>query len=165
MIVASSSSSLCLPANLARGRLTRLIYVAQHFLQIIVNRPRIRAPDEGEVRVVDVKSVILPRSMAHEPHSLMMNDRCKCGTFQSVFFSIRPDASVRRNSLVAPWVRIVRSSQGPGAQKHRSQFSNFPTAGWPHGVQLSFRVYTRCESTTLVYISVSGYHPRKFRGC
>jgi len=86
MIVASSSSSLCLPANLARGRLTRLIYVAQHFLQIIVNRPRIRAPDEGEVRVVDVKSVILPRSMAHEPHSLMMNDRCKCGTFQSVFF-------------------------------------------------------------------------------
>jgi len=86
MIVASSSSSLCLPANLARGRLTRLIYVAQHFLQIIVNRPRIRAPDEGEVRVVDVKSVILPWSMAHEPHSLMMNDRCKCGTFQSVFF-------------------------------------------------------------------------------
>lgn len=32
MIVASSSSSLCLPANLVRGRVTMLIYVAQHFL-------------------------------------------------------------------------------------------------------------------------------------
>lgn len=60
--------------------------------------------------------------LAHEPQSLMMNDRCKCVVGLSVRpFSMRANASVRRSSLVASglvdaptslpcWVRIVRST-------------------------------------------------------
>jgi len=145
----------------------------------MVNRPRIRAPDEGEVRVVDAKPVILPRSMAHEPHSLVMNDRCKCvevrGPFSPSFFHTAgrerspkfPGFRTRRRADKSEVLGTHRAFQSGSRSREASfpQFSNFPTAGWPHGVQLSFRVYTRCESTTLVYISVSGYHPRKFRGC